>query len=451
MELQSSKNSDKSIGNFINNTEDTTSGHRYDKRKTSEIDLSSKPKEQAKAVGLPNGGHRAWLQVVGAFVLFFNTWGLMNTFGVYQSYYESGDLFESTSSNISWIGSIQAFLMLLVGAITGPIFDAGHLRFLLCVGTFGIVFGHMMLSLCHEFWQALLAQGFAIGLGAGFLFIPSFGVISQYFDTWLVTAVGLSVVGSSLGGIIYPIMFNKLLHELGFQWAVRIIGFMALGMLVIPLFTMQLRTKPPERRAIFDKTAFTEPSVFAFMFSGFFGYIGLLIPFFYIPFTARAKEYASENLSFYLLPMLNAASIIGRVVPSIAADKIGPLNMLIPTAALNAVVSYSVIAVDNTAGMIAIAVFYGLTSGTYISLPAAIFVQLTPPDRRHLIGTRMGMGFTIMGLGALIGTPVAGAIAGSNNYITGVYLWSGTTLVVACVGFFVVRYIRVGSKLMVKI
>lgn len=375
----------------------------------------------------------------------------MNTFGVYQSYYESGALFNSTSSNISWIGSIQAFLMLFVGAITGPIFDAGHLRFLLCTGTFGVVFGHMMLSLVHEFWQALLAQAFVIGLGAGFLFVPSVGVIAQYFDTRLVTAMGLSVSGSSLGGIIYPIMFNKLIHQLGFPWAVRIMGFMALGMLSIPLLTMKVRTKPPGKRAIFDKTAFTEPSVFTFMFSGFFGYIGLLIPFFYIPFTASAKGYASEDLSFYLLPMLNAASIFGRVIPAIVADKVGPLNMLIPTSIVTAVIAYCVIAVDNFGGIIAIAVFYGLSSGTYISLPPAIFVQLTPHDKRHLIGTRMGMGFTIMGLGILIGTPVAGAIAGSKNNFTGVYIWSGTTLVAACLGFLFVRYLRAGFKLMVKV
>ena len=33
--------------------------------------------------------------------------GILNTFGVFQTYYESGDLFQETSSNISWIGSVQ--------------------------------------------------------------------------------------------------------------------------------------------------------------------------------------------------------------------------------------------------------------------------------------------------------------------------------------------------------
>lgn len=115
--------------------------------------------------GPPNGGLVAWLQVVGSWCLFFNTWGTLNTFGIYQTYYESGQLYTASSSDISWIGSIQAFLVLLVGALIGPIFDRGYLRWLLFFGSFMIVFGHMMLSLCHTFWQCLLAQGFVIGIG----------------------------------------------------------------------------------------------------------------------------------------------------------------------------------------------------------------------------------------------------------------------------------------------
>lgn len=56
---------------------------------------------------IPDGGLQAWLQVLGGFMIFFNTWGLLNTFGVFQTYYASGDLFTASSSDISWIGSIQ--------------------------------------------------------------------------------------------------------------------------------------------------------------------------------------------------------------------------------------------------------------------------------------------------------------------------------------------------------
>lgn len=69
----------------------------------------------------PNGGWLAWSQVVGAWAIFFNTWGIVNIFGSFQTFYETGALFEESSSNISWIGAVQSFLLLLVGALTGPV------------------------------------------------------------------------------------------------------------------------------------------------------------------------------------------------------------------------------------------------------------------------------------------------------------------------------------------
>jgi hypothetical protein len=38
----------------------------------------------------------------------------------------------------------------------------------------------------------------------------------------------------------------------------------------------------------------------------------------------------STSLALYLVPILNAASLFGRVAPNRLADKIGPTNVLIP-------------------------------------------------------------------------------------------------------------------------
>jgi hypothetical protein len=133
----------------------------------------------------PNGVPGAWLHVLGSFVLFFNTWGILNAFGVFQTYYESGTIFSKASSNISWIGAIQSYAVLSSGIIAGPIYDRGYLRTLLVVDSFGVVFGHMMLSISKTYWEVLLAQGFCIGLGAGCLFVPSMSVLPTYFSTKL--------------------------------------------------------------------------------------------------------------------------------------------------------------------------------------------------------------------------------------------------------------------------
>ena len=152
---------------------------------------------------IPNGGLLAWLQVLGTFFLFYNTWGITNTYGVYQTYYELELLRDTSPSAISWIGSIQAFMLMLVGTATGPLYDAGYFRELLWFGAFFVVFGHMMLSLCKEYWQVLLAQAFCIGAGMGTLFVPGVAIISTYFSTKIAIATGIAAAGSSLG-MLFP-------------------------------------------------------------------------------------------------------------------------------------------------------------------------------------------------------------------------------------------------------
>jgi hypothetical protein len=98
-------------------------------------------------INQPDGGLVAWLQVIGSFILFFNTWGAMNTFGVFQTYYESGALFNESSSNIAWIGSIQSFCLQVMGLFAGPVYDRGGFRILIIVGSCGVVLGYMLLSL----------------------------------------------------------------------------------------------------------------------------------------------------------------------------------------------------------------------------------------------------------------------------------------------------------------
>ncbi|KAI5284480.1 hypothetical protein KEM55_001050, partial [Ascosphaera atra] len=151
--------------------------------------------------------------------------GTVNTFGVFQSYYKNELVPNETSSNISWVGTIQSFLLLIVGLLIGPLFDAGRLRSLIFAGTCFLVVGFMTLSVCKELWQIILAQAFCGGIGAGCLYIPALAVLPQYFSTRRALATGVSVSGASLGGVIYPIMFRQLQPKVGFGWATRIIGF----------------------------------------------------------------------------------------------------------------------------------------------------------------------------------------------------------------------------------
>jgi MFS family permease len=264
------------------------------------------------ASSIPNGGLRAWLQVLGGFFLLFNSWGIINTFGVYQAYYETGLLKSSTSSAISWIGSIQAFLLLIVGMLTGPLYDAGYFRYLLIFGSVMLVFGQMMLSLCTTYWQVLLAQAVCVGVGTGALFVPSIAILSTYFSTKIGLAIGIAASGSSLGGVIYPIVFQNLLPKLGFAWTTRVLGLILLATMIIPNISMKVRVLPASSRSLFDFPAFKIPA-YSLQVAGFFiGFMGLYIPFFYAQVFAVQEKITSEEMAFYLLAIMNSSSVFGR-------------------------------------------------------------------------------------------------------------------------------------------
>lgn len=268
---------------------------------------------------IPDGGLWAWLQVLGSFFLLVNSWGIINTFGSYQAYYETTLLKDSSSSSISWIGSIQAFLLMEVGALTGPIYDAGYFRELLIAGSFLLVLGQMMLSLCHTYWQVLLAQAFCIGLGTGCLFVPSVAILSTYFSTRIGTAIGIAVSGSSFGGVIYPIVFHKLLPQIGFAWTTRVLGFLVLGTMVIPNLCMRVRVLPAKSRSLLDLKAFLIPA-YSLQVAGFFvGFMGLYMPFFFAQVYALQQHITNDQLAFYLLPIMNSTSLFGRIVPNLVS------------------------------------------------------------------------------------------------------------------------------------
>ena len=125
--------------------------------------------------------------------------GIVNTYGVYQEYYETAFLSSRTSSDLSWIGTFQGFLLYLIGILTGPTFDCCHFRTLISVGTVLVVFGMMMTSLGKSYSQIFLAQSVVVGLGAGCLFIPSIAICATYFSTRRALATGIAASGGSVG------------------------------------------------------------------------------------------------------------------------------------------------------------------------------------------------------------------------------------------------------------
>ena len=140
----------------------------------------------------------------------------------------------------------------------------------------------------------------------------------------------------------------------------------------------------------------------------FFSFVGLYFPFFYLPTYFSSFLRTVGDMTFYIAPVVDAASVFGRVTPGLLADRLGSLNTLLPISFVASVMAFAWTGIRNVAGTIVLASIYGYASGAIVSLPPTILAKLTP--NMGVLGTRMGMSFTFAGTGLLIGNPIAGAL-----------------------------------------
>lgn len=195
--------------------------------------------------------------------------GIPKSFGVFQTYY--GTILPENQSAISWIGSVQVFLLFFVGVFGGRATDAGYFRHVYSLGVFLQVFGMMMTSLCHSYWQFFLAQGVCSGLANGLMFCAGLSVMSTYFKQWKSVAVGFATCGSVTGGIVYPLMAQNLIPRLGFPWAMRCMGFVCMVTLLAASALYRTRVPPRITGPIVEWAAFRELSYNFFL-------LGMLSP-----------------------------------------------------------------------------------------------------------------------------------------------------------------------------
>ncbi|EJU01044.1 MFS general substrate transporter [Dacryopinax primogenitus] len=406
-----------------------------DQNGTTGNSLSAETKEQPYVHIIPDGGWRAWATVAGSFLMSMCTFGYINAYGVYQAYYVQTLLPSYSPSAISWIGSLQTCLLFLCGLVTGRLFDAGNFRPMMIGGGVLVVGCIFALSAVQVdgYYQVFLSQAVGQGLGLGIVYLPSLAVLGQHFQKRRSTAMGISVAGSSLGGIVFPILLNNVFQSRGFQWGVRAMGFFQLGTMIIANLLMsthyhphQKAMKPPSPLKLLRDVPYLVAMVAAWTIG-----LGLYFVFFYIQLYAETVG-ISSTVAFYTLAMINAASIFGRTLPNLLADKFGPITVLIPCSVVTGAIVFAVLGIKNVGGLVIVCILYGFWSGAYVSLVGPMYASMA--DSLSEIGLRMGLAFAFLGFSALIGTPIDGALLGDGPDYTWwkAILFSGVTMLSGC-------------------
>lgn len=369
----------------------------------------------ASVLDFPEGGLEGWLVVFGSFCAMVSVFGLINSAAVFESYFSTNQLAHHNPSEIGWIFSLYLFIVFFVGIQVGPLFDAYGPRILVASGSLLVALSLLILSWCTTYYQIILTYSVLGGLGGALLNPPAYGCIAHYFNKRRGLATGIATTSGGVGGIIFPIIMQSLLPNRGFPWTCRILAFIMLGLAVPANLFLRTRLPPPSSRhhvtSVWPDVTIFRDLRFAFASAGIiFMELGLFIPLTFLVSYAGAHG-QDPTKSYVLLSYLNAASVVGRVLPGFLADRYGRFNIILATIALCVI---TVLGIWLPAGhseetLIAYAVLFGFASGSNLGLIPVCLGQLC--DARKY-GRYYSTAMMVASFGTLSSVPIGGALLG---------------------------------------
>ncbi|KAJ5307113.1 hypothetical protein N7476_007769 [Penicillium atrosanguineum] len=434
---------------------------------SSDVEKTSRKSRQATSssplddeITYPEGGRDAWLVVIGAWCGLTSSLGIYNTSGVFEVVMSKVILPKASSSTIGWIFSVYAFVNWVCGVQVGPTFDAMGPRKLMTAGTICTLVGMFALS----YYQIFLSFSILTGIGSSLLLTPSMGCVAHWFMERRGFASGIAFIGGGFGGVLFPLMIQSLLPQVGWGWSIRIIAFVLLVLCAISLAFCRSRIPPrkgaettwrdtlPDYKIFLDGTGAMALTTLGVFLTDLAYYIPITyIPRYYIDRQHLPDEdvlQGSSAFAYQLLAILNAASCVGRFVAGDMADRFGRYNTMVVSLFLCAISVFGfwipdilVPDLDSYVLLIVFILIFGFCSGSNVSLTPICLGQLCKTQE---YGRYYASCFTMVSFGVLASIPIAGSILdavegkGKLKY-WGVGLFAGLSYVGAFLSFLWVR------------
>jgi MFS family permease len=203
------------------------------------------------------------------------------SYGVYLSYYLSNQTYpEARSINFAFIGGLNLAVAMLVAPVVTALVRQYEIHLPMSLGILMFGIAYITASFSNRIWQLYISQGALVGLGVGFIYIPSIAILSQWFSSKRSLANGISAVGSGIGGIIFSLSTGAMIKNVGLAWSLRLIGILAVTANTLATIFIRGRNRIIQPASIpFDLGLLRRYDVFlllGWVFINMFGYIVLL-------------------------------------------------------------------------------------------------------------------------------------------------------------------------------
>lgn len=254
------------------------------------------------------------------------------------------------------------------------------------------------------------------GTGTALIFVPAVAAIGHFFQVGRGNATGIAVTGGSIGGIIFPLTLERLFPKIGFAWSTRAIALVCLILLILGNILIRSRLPPKPGGSVLPDFRIFRNVPFSLTTAGvLFIEWGLFVPLSYISSYALAHGF-STTFSYQIVAIINAGSFFGRWLPGYIADRIGRFNTMILTVILCLVATFGLWlpAANSTTLLVVYSVFFGLGSGSNISLAPVCVGQMC---KTEVYGRYYATCYTIVSFGSV------GNLFQSSTYVSANDQW----------------------------
>ncbi|KAL8985841.1 MAG: hypothetical protein Q9205_000559 [Flavoplaca limonia] len=260
----------------------------------------------------PNGGY-GWVN---------------SSYGVFLAYYLNNNYYPgATALHFAFVGGLSISQALLVSPLATITTRSYGTNATLFIGVFLETLALIGASFTREIWQLFLSQGVCFGIGMGFLFVGSVGVVPQWFTTRRSLANGIATAGSGIGGLMYSLATNAMIQSFGIGWAFRILGIVAFTVNAVCATLMKDRNKMiGVTQLAFDYTLFKRSEFLLTLSWGFFSMLGYIVLLFSLPSYATSIGLSSKQGSI-VGALLNLGQGLGRPAVGMVSDSVGRINI----------------------------------------------------------------------------------------------------------------------------
>lgn len=364
-----------------------------------------------------------------------------------------GAEFGASRLEMMWGKTGLSLMTILVSPFIGALLDRRSTRALMILGSLALGAAFVLISVSRSVWEFTVAYAVLIGVASALLgTLGTNALVTRWFATRRGRALSLTALGSSIGGLAIPYLFQTMIDAYGWRSACLYIGVIAVALLV-PAIAILVRNRPadlglhpvgaattstlavqgaPEaagsllRSVRFWQIALTVGAVFA-------AYTALLVNI--VPF-AQGQGIASKQAAL-LISVLAISGVGGKILFGVVADHINVKAALIVVMVMLAPPILVLVGTSDYQVILICAIVLGLAAGSLMPGWAVLLAQVYGPLH---YGRVMGRMLPVIGIMGTIIVPFVGFLFDRRGDYVIAFLFLAILVVVSTIFLAPIRY-----------